>query len=109
MQRASRVPKKTLYLIRLKEPLVAQAEYELQIAFSGTIWDTAEGLFRGHYADAAGEKRAYLATHMRPNNARRLFPCMDEPQFKTPFRVSIARPRNYHTLFNTAVESTTDM
>lgn len=53
--------------------------------------------------------RNYLATHMRPNNARRVFPCMDEPEFKTPFTVSIARPKTHFTLFNTELERTTEM
>lgn len=63
---------------------------------------------------------------MRPNNARRLFPCFDvrqndlqrffilkiifqEPAFKVPFIVSIARPKNFMTLFNTPVKSSDEM
>lgn len=46
---------------------------------------------------------------MRPNNARRLFPCFDEPEFKTPFTVAIARPKTHRTLFNTALKSTKEM
>ncbi|XP_070504143.1 aminopeptidase N-like [Chironomus tepperi] len=38
---------------------------------------------------------------MRPNNARKLFPCFDEPASKAPFLVSISRPKGYTTLFNT--------
>lgn len=53
--------------------------------------------------------RIYLATYLRPNNARRLFPCFDEPAFKVPFTVSISRPKNYTTLFNSVLRSTDDM
>lgn len=53
--------------------------------------------------------RHYLATHMRPNNARKLFPCFDEPHFKVPYIVSISRPKNFMTLFNTPVKSTEEM
>lgn len=96
--------------MRLKEPLPPNEHYLLTIPFSGAIWDTAVGMFRGQYADIAGEKpRTYLATHLRPNHARRLFPCFDEPQYKTPFNVSIARPRTHHTLFNTRLSDTADM
>lgn len=45
---------------------------------------------------------------MRPNNARRVFPCFDEPGFKVPFSVSISRPKDYATLFNMLVESTSE-
>lgn len=53
--------------------------------------------------------RYYLATHTRPNNARRLFPCFDEPGYKVPYTVSISRPKNYTTLFNVRVQSTVEM
>lgn len=48
----------------------------------------------------------YFATQNRPNYARKLFPCFDEPAFKVPYTVSISRPSNYTTLFNTQVLST---
>lgn len=50
--------------------------------------------------------RPYFATQNRPNYARKIFPCFDEPAFKVPFTVSISRPSNYTTLFNTEVVST---
>lgn len=53
--------------------------------------------------------RQYWATHMRPSNARRVFPCFDEPGYKAKFYVSISRPKTHATLFNTQVQSTTDM
>lgn len=51
----------------------------------------------------------YLATQNRPNYARKVFPCFDEPAFKVPYTVSIARPENYTTLFISPVESTEPM
>lgn len=51
----------------------------------------------------------YLATQNRPNFARKLFPCFDEPSFKVPFAVSISRPMNYTTLFNSGLLSSEEM
>lgn len=48
----------------------------------------------------------YLATQNRPNYARKMFPCFDEPAFKVPFTVSISRPSNYTTLFGSPILST---
>ncbi|XP_037027645.1 aminopeptidase N [Bradysia coprophila] len=109
IQRANRMPKKPIYQIFLKSPLKKGALLELHIEFSGIIWETAEGLFKGSYSDSNGDKRHYLATHTRPNNARHIFPCFDEPGFKVPFTVSISRPKNYTTLFNVRVQSTVEM
>ena len=82
IQRADRMPKKTVYVIYLKEAVTQGTECELEIKFSGKIWESTEGLFRGSYFDNKGEKKQYLATYTRPHNARRLFPCFDEPGYK---------------------------
>lgn len=57
IQRANRMPKKPIYQIFLKSPLKKGAILELQIEFSGVIWETAEGLFKGSYSDSNGDKR----------------------------------------------------
>ncbi|KAM7360043.1 aminopeptidase N isoform 1-T2 [Cochliomyia hominivorax] len=108
--RGDRMPKKTVFVIYLKDKVDECAHCELKIDFEGYIWETTEGLFKGSYTIAnVTEKKYYLATYMRPNNARRLFPCFDEPGFKVPFKVSISRPRDYITLFNTPLLRTDEL
>ncbi|XP_055848207.1 aminopeptidase N [Episyrphus balteatus] len=109
IQRADRLPKKTVYVIYLKEAIAQGTECELEIKFNGEIWESTEGLFKGSYMDGKSEKKHYLATYMRPHNARRLFPCFDEPGFKVPFTVSISRPKTYQTRFNTLPAKTEDI
>lgn len=53
--------------------------------------------------------RIVVATQFRPNNARRMFPCFDEPHFKVPFEVSVVRPRNMIALSNMAIDSIENM
>lgn len=53
--------------------------------------------------------RMVAATQFRPNNARRMFPCFDEPGYKTPFELSVVRPRSMVALSNTPVARTEDM
>ncbi|KRG00711.1 aminopeptidase N [Drosophila mojavensis] len=99
--RGSRFPKKTIYIIYLKEAIKQGSECILEIPFEGSIWESGEGLFKGSYSNWT-----YLATYLRPNNARRLFPCFDEPGFKVPFTVSITRPSHLITIFNTPLNRT---
>ncbi|XP_023169750.2 aminopeptidase N isoform X2 [Drosophila hydei] len=101
--RGSRFPKKTIYIIYLKEVIKQGTECLLEIPFEGSIWESGEGLFKGSYSNGT-----YLATYLRPNNARRLFPCYDEPGFKVPFTVSITRPSHLVTIFNTPLARTTN-
>lgn len=109
IERADRMPKRTVFVIYLKEAVTQGTECELEIKFHGKIWESTEGLFKGNYMDSKGEKKYYLASYMRPHNARRLFPCFDEPGFKVPYVVSISRPKTYTTLFNTQIERTEEL
>ncbi|XP_037815960.1 aminopeptidase N [Lucilia sericata] len=108
--RGDRMPKKTVFVIYLKDKVNECTHCELKMDFEGNIWESTEGLFKGSYSVGnETEKITYLATYMRPNNARRLFPCFDEPGFKVPFTVSISRPRDYVTLFNTPLLRTDEL
>lgn len=72
--------------------------------------DTSEGLFRHSYVDVVtNEKKWYVASHLRPNLARRVFPCFDEPAYKVPFSISIARKKEMTSLSNMPLERTEDM
>ncbi|XP_075147171.1 aminopeptidase N [Haematobia irritans] len=99
--RGDRLPKKTVYVVYLRETVQECSHCVLSMDFEGGIWKTQEGLFKASFTDIMGYERTYLVTNMKPNNARRLFPCFDEPGFKVPFEVSIARPKDFVTLFNT--------
>ena len=101
IESTERLPKKPIYVIYLTKYLKRGSQCEIEMSFNGTICESTEGLFRGNYLDENGDKKVYFATHLRPNNARRLFPCFDEPSYKVPFTVSISRPKNFTTLFNT--------
>ncbi|KAK9874641.1 hypothetical protein WA026_005467 [Henosepilachna vigintioctopunctata] len=46
---------------------------------------------------------------MRPNLARRIFPCFDEPAFKVPFIVHVARKKTMTAISNMPLQSTEDM
>ena len=59
----------------------------LHVAFSGSWSDRPEGLHRLRSGGAA-----YAYTHLEPTDARRVFPCFDDPGFETPFDVTLIVP-----------------
>ena len=65
-------------------------------------------------ADLAGLYRlqekglSYAYTQFEATDARRAFPCFDEPGFKTPYDVVITSPRGFKVLTNTPEVSQTD-
>ncbi|XP_033158873.1 aminopeptidase N isoform X2 [Drosophila mauritiana] len=104
--RGIRLPRKPVFVLYLKDKIKKGSECLLDIYFQGNISETEEGLFRSSYTNSSHDGgEIYLATNLNPNNARRLFPCFDEPGIKVPFNVSIARPKGYITLFNTPLHN----
>jgi len=51
----------------------------------------------------AGE--SYVFTQFEPLDARRVFPCFDEPAFKTPWTVTLVAPERYRAFANMPVEA----
>jgi len=65
--------------------------------------------------DSAGASRQkegddwYVFTHFEPIDARRVFPCFDEPSFKVPWRLGITTPATMMALSNTPTTSVTEL
>jgi puromycin-sensitive aminopeptidase len=71
------------------EPLAVGAG-RLRLAFRGTLNDKLRGFYRSVYKDPSGVSRTMAATQFEATDARRAFPCWDEPDFKAVFGVTLA-------------------
>ncbi|XP_058455368.1 uncharacterized protein LOC131432850 [Malaya genurostris] len=56
-----------------------------------------KGLYYTHYKDGNGIHKYLAATILEPNNARKLYPCMDDHNFRSPFEINIARKVHMNT------------
>lgn len=75
----------------------------LCIEFDGTLNDKLHGFYRTAY-EVRGEKRWGAATQFEATDARRAFPCWDEPDFKARFKISLVVPQELTALSNMPVE-----
>ncbi len=75
----------------------------LTLGFAG-LYRVDDGLFAQAY-----RARTYVFSDFEPVDARRAFPCFDEPRFKTPWTVSLVVPRGMQAFANTAAVRTTDV
>ncbi|XP_026481701.1 puromycin-sensitive aminopeptidase-like [Ctenocephalides felis] len=65
---------------------------------------TSYGFFRSTYTNFEG-KTAYAAlTHFETSDARRCFPCWDEPSFKATFTIILLVPQGYTGISNMTVK-----
>lgn len=79
--------------------------WRLALSFKGTLNDKLRGFYRSTYTDADGAKQTMAATQFEATDARRAFPCWDEPDFKAVFAVTLAIDPDLTALSNAAVRS----
>jgi len=78
--------------------------HRLRLDFEGKINEQPQGLFFARRpADRSG--RAMLATQMEPTDARRMFPCWDEPAYRATFQLTATVPADYTAISNTPIET----
>jgi puromycin-sensitive aminopeptidase len=70
------------------EPL-ATGPATLHLAFTGILNDKLHGFYRSTFTDQDGVERVIATTQMESTDARRAFPCWDEPELKATFEVTL--------------------
>ncbi|CAG2116436.1 unnamed protein product, partial [Medioppia subpectinata] len=74
---------------------------ELKLEFTGFINDKLKGFYRSKYTAADGQQDRYAAvTQFAPTDARRAFPCWDEPALKATFDIRLVVPKHLKALSN---------
>jgi len=61
----------------------------LHLSFTGILNDKLHGFYRSTFTDEAGTERVIATTQMESTDARRAFPCWDEPALKATFEVTL--------------------
>lgn len=81
--------------------------YKLHIAFDGPLNPQLRGLYRSTFTDAGGSSHTIAATQFEAADARRAFPCWDEPEYKAVFSITLVVPEGLVALSNGAeIDST---
>lgn len=75
----------------------------LSISFQGTIQTNMSGFYRSEYTEH-GESKVMLSTQFEAPDARRAFPCLDEPDLKATFTISLTVPQHWTALANMPVD-----
>ena len=75
----------------------------LALGFTGTLNDQLAGFYRSKYTTTAGKEGYMAATQFEATDARRAFPCWDEPAAKASFEVTLIVPDGMAAVSNTPV------
>lgn len=74
-------------------------EAELELHWSGRLNEQPQGLHLTRFSTEAGERTA-LASQMEATDARRMFPCWDEPAFRAVYELSAVVPASFLAVSN---------
>ena len=77
---------------------------KLNIEFSGVLNDQLRGFYRSEYTDINGAARFLATTQLEATDARRAFPCWDEPAVKATFQVTLVIPQELVAISNMPIE-----
>ncbi|XP_050337448.1 puromycin-sensitive aminopeptidase isoform X2 [Bactrocera neohumeralis] len=89
----------TATLIFDKE-LPAASSGVLKMSFAGELNDKMKGFYRSKYFTPGGEERYAGVTQFEATDARRCFPCWDEPAIKATFDIALIVPQDRVALSN---------
>ena len=92
--------------VTITHPDITAGTHVVVIAFSGTITDGMHGLYPCYY-EHDGVKKELLATQFESHHAREAFPCIDEPEAKATFDVTLTTEQHVTVLGNMPVKNQT--
>jgi puromycin-sensitive aminopeptidase len=83
----------------------AGSGHVLHLRFTGVLNDKLHGFYRSSFVDDEGSEQVIATTQFEPTDARRAFPCWDEPDFKATFAVTLVVPAALTAISNGGVVS----
>lgn len=83
---------------------ISEGEHNVVVQFKGTITDDMNGVYPSYF-EVNGEKQELLATQFESHYARQAFPCVDEPEAKATFDVTLLTDKEITVLGNMPVKT----
>jgi puromycin-sensitive aminopeptidase len=77
----------------------------LHLSFAGILNDKLHGFYRSRYLDSTGQEKAMATTQFEATDARRAFPCFDEPEYKATFDVTLVVDEDLTAISNGSLKS----
>ena len=80
--------------------VIPSGQYRLLLTFDGILNDKLHGFYRSTFQDEQGNEHVIATTQFETTDARRAFPCFDEPEFKAVFAVTLIVPETLFAVSN---------
>ncbi|KAL6628863.1 peptidase family M1-domain-containing protein [Neocallimastix sp. 'constans'] len=86
--------------LNFNETLKSETNYTLHMQYSGKLNSNGIGYFIEEYDNEDDSQSRMAATQFEAADARRAFPCFDEPQLKATFQLNMTVNDGYNALSN---------
>ena len=97
----------TTQLLTLSGAEIKAGAHKVTLEFSGKLTEQPQGLYLTRYQLPDGTWQKALVTQMEPSDARRMFPCWDEPAFRAVFQLTAVVPAKHSAVSNMPTERET--
>lgn len=87
----------------ISQPDLVAGKHIIVVGFSGTITDAMHGLYPCYY-EHEGVKKELLVTQFESHFAREVFPCVDEPEAKATFDLTLTTEKDIAVLGNMPID-----
>ncbi|XP_067138459.1 LOW QUALITY PROTEIN: glutamyl aminopeptidase-like [Centruroides vittatus] len=92
--------------IKFEGELKPDVKYTLRIQFEKKLTEVASGVYVTSYTDTLQIKRYVVLTYFNNKQARKGFPCFDDPRFKATFQLGLSHSFDYDPLSITDLKET---
>jgi aminopeptidase 2 len=86
--------------ISFDQVLPAGSKAHVTQVFTGSLNDKMAGFYRSSYQGEDGSTKYLATSQMEPTDARRAFPCFDEPALKAEYTITLIADKNHTCLSN---------
>jgi aminopeptidase N len=95
-----------LTTVKLEKP-AAKGRHTLRFTYTGMIETKPQGLFLQRFVKPGGDKDVLLSTQFEATDARRMFPCWDEPAFRATYMLTVTVPSEWKVVGNMPIKGST--
>jgi puromycin-sensitive aminopeptidase len=88
---------------------IEPGSYVLNLTFAGSINDKLAGFYRSTFTDDEGIDHMIATTQFEATDARRAFPCWDEPDLKAVFAITLIVDEHLAAYSNAEIRETTPL
>lgn len=78
--------------------------YELSLKYNGKLNKKMRGMYLSTFKDSEQKEHKMISTQMEPTDARRMFPCFDEPAMKATYQFTVEIDPALTAISNAGVE-----